>query len=167
MQKKIQSETYSILKKKAVTLIFQDPTTTNALLSKAGINNNNLDGFTMGEIADILSVEYIVQGLVSIEKTTVTSYNNKTSTSKSNKKAYVDKNGQVIGDIWNNDNKIKTNSSNYGSSTQNYSTNITMNIYTDKGDNIFTKDHAAFWQTQDAYKITLSYLAKRTPIYKK
>lgn len=167
MQKKIQMETYTIFKKKAVSLKFQDPLTTNALLAKAGVTNNNLEGFTMGEIANILGVEYIVQGLVSIEKTSVTSFSNTTTNSKNKKEnnAHVDKKGHIIGDIWNT-NKRKTNSSTFGSSTQNYATNITMNIYTDKGDNLFTKDHQSFWNTQDAYKITLTYLAKRTPIFK-
>lgn len=165
MTKKIQQETYTIFKKKAAILKFQDPTTTNALLSKSGITNNNLDGYTMGEICNILKVEYVIQGLVSIEKSTVTNFSNTTSKSKT-EKAYVDKKGHIVGDIWNNNKKTK-NSNTFSSSTQNYSTNITMNVYSDKGDNLFSKEHSSFWQTQDAYKITLSFLAKRTPIYKK
>ncbi|GGZ68373.1 hypothetical protein [Algibacter mikhailovii] len=165
MTKKIQQETYTIFKKQANILKFQDPTTTNALLAKSGVNNNNLEGYTMGEICNILGVEYVIQGLVSIEKSTVTNYSNTTSKSTTNK-AYVDKKGQIVGDLWN-DNKRTSNSSSYSSSTQNYATNITMNVYSDKGDNLFSKEHASFWQTQDAYKITLSFLAKRTPIYKK
>jgi len=39
-----------------------------------------------------------------------------------------------------------------------------MNVYNDKGDNIFNKDHESFWQTNDAYKITLKFLTKRTPL---
>lgn len=148
-----------------MSLHFQDPATTNAFLSKAGINNNNIEGFTMGEISNILGVEYLVQGFVSIEKTSVSAFSNTNSTSKGNK-AYVDNKGNIIGDIWNSG-KQKTNSSTFGSQTQNYTTNITMNVYTDKGDNIFNKDHESFWQTQDAYKITLDYLARRTPVYKK
>lgn len=165
MTKKIQQETYTIFKKKAAILKFQDPTTTNALLAKAGINNNNIEGYTMGEICNILSVEYVIQGLVSVEKSSVTNFSNTTSKSKTNK-VHVDKKGHIVGDIWN-DNKKSSKSSTYSSSTQNYSTNITMNVYSDKGDNLFSKEHASFWQTQDAYKITLAFLAKRTPIYKK
>ena len=100
--------------------------------------------------------------MVSVEKSTVTHFNTTTSKSKDNK-AYVDSQGRIIGDIWNDDKN--TSSSSYDTLTQNYSTNITMNIYTDKGDSIFSKDHASFWQTEDAYKITLTYLAKRTPVY--
>lgn len=165
MTKKIQQETYTIFKKKTAILKFQNPSTTNTLLAKSGVNNNNIEGYTMGEICNILNVEYVVQGLVSVEKSTVTNFSNTTTKSKTNK-AYVDKKGRIVGDIWNN-NKKTTNSSTFGTSTQNYSTNITMNVFSDKGDNIFSKEHASFWQTQDAYKITLTFLAKRTPIYKR
>ena len=50
---------------------------------------------------------------------------------------------------------------------KNYETSITMNIYTDKNTNIFSKDHTSFWSTNDAYKITLQYLLKHTPVYKR
>jgi hypothetical protein len=164
----IQSDTYRIFRSKSAILEFQDPTTTNALLSKAGVTNNNLNGYTMGEIADILGVEYLVQGVVSIQKTSVSTFNSTNSTSKAkvNDKARVDQNGKIIGDIWNSGTK-KTSSSTFGSQTQNYSTNITMNIYTDKGENVYSKDHESFWQTPDAYKVTLSFLAKRSPLFKR
>jgi len=166
MTKKIQQETYTIFKRQAISLKFQDPLTTNALLAKAGVNNNNIEGYTMGEICNILNVEYVVQGLVSIERTTVSNYGSTSKQSKSNKDLHVDKNGKIVGDVWNNNSR---SSSSFSSSTsvQNYSTNITMNVYTDKGDNIYTKEHSSFWQTEDAYKITLTFLAKRTPVYKR
>ncbi|MBU2949891.1 hypothetical protein KO493_04175 [Tamlana agarivorans] len=165
MSKEIQNETYSLFKKKAVNLKFQDPNTTNTLLIKAGVNNNNLQGYTMGEICNILNVEYIVQGLVLIEKSSVSSFSNSTSKSKNND-VYIDRKGHIVGDIMN-DNERTANRSTYSSSTQHYSTNLTMNIYNDKGDNLYTKDHRSFWQTLDAYKITLDYLVQKTPIYKK
>ncbi len=166
MTKKIQQETYTIFKKMAISLKFQDPLTTNALLAKAGVNNNNIEGYTMGEICNILSVEYVIQGLVSIEKTTTSNYSGTSTQTKGGGKAHLDKNGKIVGDIWNNNSK-SSNSFSSSTSVQNYSTNITMNVYTDKGDNIYTKEHSSFWQTQDAYKITLTYLAKRTPVYKR
>ncbi len=165
MTKKIQQETFTIFKKRAAILKFQDPTTTNALLAKSGVNNNNIEGYTMGEICNILNVEYVIQGMVSIEKSTMTNFSNTTKKSKTNK-AYVNKKGHIVGDIWNN-NKKKSTSSTISTAIQNYVTNITMNVFSDKGDNIFSKEHASFWQTQNAYKITLMYLAKRTPIYKR
>ena len=164
MTKKIQQETYSIFKKKAINLKFQDPSTTNTLLAKAGIRNNNIEGYTMGEICNILGVEYVIQGLVSIEKTSVSNYSTTTSKTKTDK-AHFDKKGHLVGDVWNNNGT--TNSNSYSSSTQNYSTNVTINVYNDKGDNLFNKDHSSFWQTPDAYKITLDFLARKTPIFKK
>ena len=50
---------------------------------------------------------------------------------------------------------------------KNYETSITMNIYSDKNTNIFRKDHTSFWSTDNAHKLTLQYLLKHTPIYKK
>lgn len=167
MTKKIQQETYTIFKKKTVELQYQDPNTTNALLSKAGVTNNNLEGFTMGEICQILSVEYVIQGLVSIEKTSVSDYSSTSSSYKNNSKPYVDSKGNIVGDVWGGNNKGKSTSYSSGTVVQNYATNITMNVYNDKGDNIFSQNHSSFWQTGDAYEITLGYLAKRTPLYKK
>ncbi|MGB5983070.1 MAG: hypothetical protein WBG46_13075 [Nonlabens sp.] len=163
MTKKIQQELYTIFKNKASILKFQDPITTNALLSKAGISNN-IEGYTMGEICNVLGVEYVVQGLVSVEKTNVSNYSNTESSTKSKRKVQTKSKGHILGDIISGS---KNSSSTYSSSVQNYSTNITMNVYTDKGENVYSKEHASFWQTQDAYKITLKYLAKRTPVYKR
>ena len=167
MTEKIQQETFTIFKKRAVVLKFQDPLTTNALLVKAGVQNNNLQGFTMGEICNILGVEYVIQGLVSIDKTTQTFLNSSTTnTQKKSNNPYVNSSGHIVGDVKKTQ-KTKSYSSSYATAVQNYETNITMNVYNDKGSSIFTKEHVSFWQTQDAYLITLEYLAKRTPIYKK
>lgn len=163
MTKKIQQETYTIFKKKAAILQFQDPSTTNTLLAKAGVTNN-IEGYTMGEICNILGVEYVVQGLVSIERSSITNYSNEQTTTTGKNKAYVDRKGNIVG---NPNQKEKSNTSSFSTSTQNFATNITMNVYTDKGENVFNMDHVSFWQTQDAYKITLQYLAKRSPIYKR
>lgn len=163
---RIQVETFSLFNKHKGALQYQDIQTTNALLIKAGVTNNNIQGYTMGEIANILGVEYIIQGTVSVQKTTQNVYNSSSSTTKKDGAAYVDRNGHLVGDINING---KKQTSTFGSSTaiQNYSTSMIINIYNDKGNSIFTQDHTAFWNTQDAYKITLKYIAKRTPLYKK
>ncbi len=163
MTKKIQQETYTIFKKNAKILQFQDPNTTNALLAKAGVYDN-IEGYTMGEICNILGVEYVVQGLVSIERSTITNISNSQSTKTNKSNAYVDSRGRIIGDL---DDKSKSSTSTFDTSIQNYSTNINMNVYTDKGENVFSMDHDSFWQTEDAYKITLQYLAKKSPVYKR
>ena len=113
---------------------------------------------------NILNVVYVIQGLVSIERTTTSNYGSTSKQTKGAGKAHVDKDGKIVGDIWNNK---SSNSFSSSTSVQNYSTNIIMNVYTDKGDNIYTKEDSSFWQTEDAYRITLNFLAKRTPVYKR
>ena len=163
---RIQEETYSLFKNHNADLEYQDPKTTNALLIKAGVTNNNIAGYTMGEICHILNVEYVIQGTVSVQKTSKNTYGGTASTTKNSGNAHVDKNGHLIGDIYGSG-KSKTYQAHTSSTIQNYGTSMVMNIYNDRGDNLFSQEHESFWNTEDAYKITLKYLAKRTPFYKK
>ncbi|WP_156115557.1 hypothetical protein [Psychroserpens sp. Hel_I_66] len=163
MSKKIQQETYSIFNAKKGNLTIQDVMTTNRLLSKAGIGINDEQNYSMGELCDILGVEYVVQGMVSIEETSQSTYStSKTNIQKNDKKPAKTFVGKLFDDSGTN-----VKSGGYSSTTQNYETTITMNIFNDKGDNIFSKDHESFWQNEDAYKVTLNFLAKRTPLYTK
>ncbi|TNF45047.1 MAG: hypothetical protein EP311_00065 [Cytophagales bacterium] len=161
----VQSETYSYLNRHVGALTLQDVNETNALLIRNGVTEGNLRGFTMGEICNILGVEYVIQGTITQNRTTVTSSSSTSYNNKNSSGAYVDSKGNLVGNIYGSSNK--GSSSTYSSAQQNYSTAITMNIYTDKGENIFSQDHTGFWPTTDAYKITLQYLLKRTPIYRK
>lgn len=162
MTYKVQSEAYSFLKQHIGMLELQDPNTTNALLIKAGVTGNNVRGFTMGEVCNILGVELLIQGSVTQNKTTATNTVNSSTSYKDKNQSSTDKNGNGIGTV-----KGSSSSSTVASSTQNYQTSMTMNVFNDKGDNLFTKDHTGFWWTEDAYKITLQYLLKKTPVYKK
>lgn len=166
MSDKIQQETYNLYSKHNGGLEYQNPRDTNALLIKAGVQNNNIQGFTMGEICNILGVEYVIQGVVTVAKTNQTNVGSSTTTTKNKGNAYVDSSGHIVGDIFGNG---KSKSTSFGVSTniQNYATSMNINIYNDKGNSIFNQDHTSFWNTQDAYKITLKYLAKRSPLYKK
>lgn len=168
MSNKIQTETFALLSKHRGGLTYQSTNDTNALLIKAGVANNNIQGYTMGEICSILGVEYVIQGMVSVEKTTQQNINTYSETTKNQGKnnAYIDKNGHLIGNPLENG-KSKSYGSSISSNIQNYSTSMTMNVFNDKGDQIYSQDHASFWNTQDAYKSTLMYLAKRMPLYKK
>lgn len=168
MTEKIQRETYRAFSSKSSELKYQDVLTTNNLLAKAGYGSDNKNGFTMGEICDILGVEYVIQGTVSVEKDAVTSYSstNVETKNKSTETNSKPKNN-IVGDIWNSSSDGKTSASTYSSTSQDYSTSIIMNIYNDKGDNIFSQDHDSFWWGEDAYKTTLNYLAKRSPLFKR
>ncbi len=168
MSSKIQTETFALLSKHRGGLTYLSTNNTNALLIKAGVTNHNIQGYTMGEICTILGVEYVIQGMVSVEKTTQQNINtySETTKNKGNNKAYIDSHGHLIGNPLDNG-KSQSYGTSSSTSTQNYATSMTMNVFNDKGDNIYSQDHTSFWNTQDAYKITLKYLAKRMPLYKK
>jgi hypothetical protein len=162
MTYKVQTETFSFLIRHIGSLTLQDVNETNALLIKNGVNDGNMRGFTMGEICNILGVEYVIQGTITQERTSVTSSSSSSYNEKSSSGNSTNSKGNFIGMI-----SGSGSSSSYSSSQQNYSTSIVMNIYTDKGENIFSQEHTGFWPTNDAYKVTLQYLLKKTPIYRK
>lgn len=153
----VQNEAFSFLSKHAGMLELQSTNTTNALLLKAGVNSGNIRGFTMGEICDILGVEFVLQGAIRQDKTSASNISSGSSTVKLN-----NNNKNVIGAI-----NGRSSYSGYSTSIQNYSTSVTMSVFNDKGENIFSQDHQSFWSSDNAYKITLQYLLKRTPLYKK
>lgn len=163
MTYKVQTEAYSFLKKHIGMLELQDPNTTNALLIKAGVNSSNIRGYTMGEICNMLGVEFVLQGTVTQNRTSASTYSSSSGSYKT--KSNADNKGNAIGSIFGSSGSAS--SSTVSSSSQNYQSSITMNVYNDKGDNLFSKDHVGVWSTNDAYKITLQYLLKKTPIYKK
>lgn len=155
ISEQVQNECYAFMNKHAGTYRIVDPGTTNAQLVKAGINKENLKGYTMDDLCNLLGVEYIVKGTVTMNKTTQTSYQSTSgsSTTKDNNK--------------NNDKKKEMSTSTYGTTTQNYQTNLSLAIYNDKGSNVYSQNRTSFWNTQDAYKSTLEYLLKRSPLYTK
>lgn len=129
-----------------------NPRTTNSLLAKAGVNKQNIETYSMEDVCNILGVEYIVDGIVSINLGNATS-------SQSN-----------YGKITNSNNKNNNgrfNSSDFATTQQNYQTSLTLNIYNDKGEGVYSEERKSFLTTQDAYLTTLHYLLKRSPIYSK
>lgn len=155
----VQNEAYAFLSKHAGMLELQSLNTTNALLIKSGVNNGNIRGFTMGEICDILGVEFVLQGAIRQDKTTASNISSGTTTGKITTN---NNNKNAIGSI-----NGRSTYSGYSTSIQNYSTSVTMSVFNDKGENLFSQDHQSFWSSNNAYKVTLQYLLKRTPLYKK
>ncbi|HEX5152502.1 MAG TPA: hypothetical protein VFW07_13725 [Parafilimonas sp.] len=156
---KVQEECYTYLSNKAATLSIQDPSTTNVLLGKAGVTFENARSFTMQEICNILGVEYLVRGIITSNLTSTTSSGNATYNQK-DKSGSADKSGSS---------SSKSSGSVYtsSSSSQNFQTSVLMEIYTDEGKKVFGQDRTSFWQTVDAYKATIQYLLKKSPIYGK
>jgi TolB-like protein len=156
---KVQDECYTYLSAKAAALSIQDPSTTNALLGKAGVTFANARNFTMQEICNILGVEYVVRGTITTNITSTTSSGSATYNEK-NKSGSTDKSGSS-------GSKSSGNVYASSSSSQNFQTSVLMEIYQDDGKKVFGQDRTSFWQTVDAYKSTIQYLLKKSPIYGK
>ncbi len=152
----VQEDCYTYLGK-ATTFTLQDLSTTNALLGNAGISFDNIRTFTNQQICNILGVEYIIRGKVTTNAVSLTSSNNATYNEKT--KNGTDKK----------DNNTKTTGSVYSSTStqQNYKTSVLMEIYKDNGDKVFGQNRDSFWSTLDAYKSTIQYLLKKSPLYNK
>jgi hypothetical protein len=149
MALKAQSDCYNYFKQSADQIAVQDPVTTTALLIKHNIDEKNIAGFLPAELAHILGVEYIVMGTITINKKGSVTTGGNVSSGKSKGNKYL---GYALGS---------------SSTTNEFSTNVDMKIYSDEGTNIFAQSHNSFWSTENAYMTTLQYLIKRTPLYRK
>jgi len=153
----VQTECYTYLSNKAAALSIQDPSSTNAFLGKAGVSFENVRNFTNAELCNILGVEYIVRGTITSNvKGTYSSGN--TSYDQKNKSGSTDKNGNYT-------DKSSGNVYSSSSSQTNFQTSVLMEIYQDDGKKVFGQDRTSFWQTVDAYKTTIQYLLKKSPLY--
>ncbi|ACU59548.1 hypothetical protein [Chitinophaga pinensis] len=151
VSEEVQNECYAMLGKHAGVHTLMSPRATNVALNKAGINRSNIKNYSMSELCQILGVEYVIDGMISQNRTTQTNYG---TTSYSDKSKDDDK-------------KKSGTASTYSTNVQNYQTVMDMKIYNEKSEIIYNQNRKAFWQTEDAYKNTLEYLIKRCPLYTK
>lgn len=156
---KVQNECYTYLSNKASAYNIQDPSTTNALLGKAGVSFENVRNFTNTELCNMLGVEYVVRGTIT-SNISSTSSSGSASYDQKNKSGSTDKNGNYT-------DKSSGNVYTSGSTQQNFQTSVLLEIYQDSGNKVFGQDRTSFWQTVDAYKATIQYLLKKSPIYGK
>lgn len=129
-------------------LTVQDPRTTNSLLRKAGIDYKNIDETSIEDLQNILGVDNIVAAKVSYT----------TTQNQSSYGSTTIKNGQ----------KDKATVSDYSSTSKNmkYEYHVYFEMYKNKN-KIYTKDRTPFFNDKDSWKDSLTYLLKRSPIYKK
>jgi TolB-like protein len=155
LSEKAQTETFAFLSRHAGIFTILDPRTTNALLIKAGVTKENVKGYTMDDLCNILGVEYVVEGTVTVNQGSQTNYSSGQyrSTGNNNNKNY--------------DNNRRGSSSTFSTSTQNFESSLLLSVYNDKGQSVYSQERSSFFNTQDAYKLTLEYLLKRTPLYQK
>lgn len=151
-----QQDTYSFLSQHSAGYTLIDPRTTNALLAKGGVTKENITGFTMNELCNILGVEYIIDGTVKQNKASQTSY------TSGNSNTNVKRNG--------NDKVTKVNNygSTYSNAEQRYDVSVSLSIYNDNNANIYNQSHRAFFSNTDGgFNSPLQYLLKRCPLYRK
>lgn len=155
LSEEIQNECYAMLSKHSGVYTVVSPRSTNVLLAKAGITRANVMNYSMAEIGQILGVEYVIDGMVTQNRTNQTSYGSSTYNDRSKGNKDSDKRSG------------SGSSSSYSTTTQNYQTVMDLKIYNDKSEVVYSQNRKAFWNTQDAYKNTMEYLIKRSPLYTK
>lgn len=166
---KVQSEAYDYLNGHTGDLEIQDPINTNATLMKGGITPDNIRALTTTEICNMLGVEYLVIGTVGEDFKGVNNYTTKTNTTNNKKgnkndQPVVDKNGVVLATP---STTTTRSTSTVTTSTEQYDTNFTLKVITDKGETVYNQNRTSMLKTADAYRSTLQYLLKRVPFYKK
>lgn len=151
----LQEMTIEYLSKSAGELKFKSPAETSALLSKAGISESNIREYTPKELAGILNVEYLIMGNVMQDRGSIVTVNH--SHTERRKKPEKDWDGY----------RTKQRTEGHGTSVTNQQieNQVSLSIYNESGESIYTKSRHSLISTVDGYKNTLRYLLKRTPLY--
>lgn len=153
----LQEMTIEFLKNSARELKFRSPAETNAVLAKAGINESNIRGYTPGDLAGILNVEYLIMGNVMQDRGSIVTVDH--SRTDRRRKTERDWDGY----------RTRQRTEGHGTSVtrQQIENQVSLSIYNEAGESIYTKSRHSLISTIDGYKNTLRYLLKRTPLYER
>ena len=135
------------------TIPYQDAETTQVRLRAAGIMEAaDMRNYDMAEIAKIVGAGILVTGKIAVDyRSTTTSNTGSTTTKVDTKKK-----------------KVKTYSSDYNTSSDEFDTKVDFKIYDMNGEKIVDESRRPFLATtRNNYVTTLNYLMKRTPYYQK
>jgi hypothetical protein len=150
----LQEMAINCLSQSSAVLKFMDAAEVNAILLKNGIDEDNIRRYTPRELAAILHVEYVITGSVLQDNGNVVTVSHTNS-----RRHNVERWGK-----W--QEISRRNSSNSTSVTrQNIETHVTVSIYNETGEKIYTKSRQSILSEPDAYKAALKFLLKRTPLY--
>lgn len=157
MRYHLQEIAISYLSKSAAELKFIDATEVNALLRKSGIQDADLRKYTPKELATLLQVEYVISGSVLQSNGSLVTNTNGSSEKK-----------EALVHHTSDDNYSREQHYNRSSVTnQHIETHVTLSIFNEAGEKIYSKSRQALLAEPDAYKNTIHYLLKRTPLYKR
>lgn len=135
------------------TISYQDAEVTLKRLREAGITQaNDMRDYEMAEIAKIVGAGILVTGKITVDyRSTTSSSSGSTSTKVDTKKK-----------------KVKSYSSDYSTSSDEFDTKVLFRIYDKDGNKIIDVKRVPFLATtRDNYVTALNYLMKRTPYYQK
>lgn len=142
------------LSKSATELKLVDITEVNAVLLKNGISDTSIRKYTSKELATLLHAEYIIMGSVMQDNGPVVT---NLSANKTRRQ-----------ETWNDgDYKRRENYNESAVTNQHVETQVSLSIYNETGEKIYSKSRHSILSERDAYKNAIHYLLKRTPLYKK
>lgn len=144
-----QNQAANTVRNEYNSLTLQDPLTTNAILAKQGINQDNIDSYTPAELAELLGVEFVIFGAVKV--TTKGSVSSTYGSSNYNQKSSSSSRKATIF------------SSSSSSTTIEYDTMVDLRMFNDRGDNLYSNSRHSFGTGTDAYKGSVDYMLRRTP----
>jgi len=155
----LQDLTINFMNESAFSLQFMDASEVNACLLKNGINEENIRSYTMKELAGILQVEFVVTGSVLQDNGNVVTVSSGTHSRRETVEQWYGRKGP----------KIISRSRNTGVmvTRQNIETQVSLSIYNETGEKIYTKSRQSILSDTDAYRAAMKYLLKRTPLYKR
>jgi hypothetical protein len=153
----LQEMTIEFLSNSASELKFRSPAETNAILAKSGINESNVREYTPKELAGILAVEYLIMGNVMQDRGNIVTVDH--SRTERRRKTEKDWDGY----------RTRQRTEGHGTSVtkQQIENQVSLSIYNEAGESIYTKSRHSLISTIDGYKNTLRYLLKRTPLYER
>ncbi len=150
----LQEIAISYLSKSAAELKFSDAAEINAALLKNGISDTSIRKYTPAELAALLHVEYVIMGAVLQDNGNVVTHASANRTRKQ--------------DHWDNgDRRRRDNYQQHVVTNQLVETHVTLSIYNESGEKIYGKSRQSLLSERDAYKNTIHYMLKRTPLYKR
>jgi hypothetical protein len=150
----LQEMAINCLSQSAAELKFMDAAEVNAILLKNGIDGDNIRRYTPRELAAILHVEYVITGSVLQDNGNVVTVSHTNS-----RRQHIERWGK-----WQEVSR-RNNSNSMSVTRQNIETHVTVSIYNETGEKIYTKSRQSILSEPDAYKAALKFLLKRTPLY--
>jgi hypothetical protein len=153
----LQELTIEYLSQSASELKFKSAVETNAVLAKAGINETNIREYTPADLADVLKVEYLIMGNVMQDRGSIVTVDHRHT--ERSRRTERDWDGY----------RTKQRTEGHGTSVtrQQIENQVSLSIYNQSGESIYTKSRHSLISTIDGYKNTLRYLLKRTPLYER